>query len=214
MPQLPIIAWLSSTPCDEQCSDIGEDDFERLNRLECRAFIAQLNRLFPIPAELKGKVEYGIQLSRHDYGSYREVVIRGAGNIPQVATFTAKVESHAPTHWDYLAKVDLAVGWGYKPRYCDAPIELDLEGTVTQALVNASPQTTNIPFDPSNKEQSNGQSPLLNAAGNPYRKILIPPQLIEQQVSNYVSRGYLVHGVDEWAETYLQLVDSIITVEE
>jgi hypothetical protein len=212
--QPPILSWLGPTPCYEECSDIGQDDFKRLNRLECRTFLAQLSRLFPIPAELEGKVQYGIQVETHDYGQYREVVLRGLGHIAQVATFTAHVESHAPMNWDHTAKVDLALGWGYEPRYCHASMELDLEGTVTQALVNASPQADPIPFDPLNEGQSNGQSPLLNAAGNPYRKILIPPRLIEQQVSNYVSHGHLVHGADGWAEAYLQLVDSIITVRE
>jgi hypothetical protein len=136
--------------------------------------MAQLNRSFPIPAELEGKVEYGIQADTHDYGKYREVVLRGLGHIAQVSDFVAHVESHAPTHWDHLAKVNLALGWGYETRYCDAPIELDLDGTVTQSLVNASPQEGDLPFDPSNEGQSNGQSPLLNADGNPYRKILIP----------------------------------------
>jgi hypothetical protein len=182
--------------------------------LECKVFIQQLQRLFPIPTELVGNVEFGIKAEQHDFGTYREVVIRGLYNIPQVAAFATRVENNAPTCWDHPARVELALEQNFDVRYTDAPVELDLDGTITHLLVHADPCSIAILFNPLEEGQLNNQQLLLSANGNPYRAVLIPPQLVEQQVANYHSKPYLVLGIQEWEMVYSQLTKSTNPLEK
>ena len=61
---------IGSTPCNEECASVGSDHYSTYAKIECRAYIAQLQRLYPEP-------ECGyfkIKSFPHDFGTYYEVV--------------------------------------------------------------------------------------------------------------------------------------------
>jgi hypothetical protein len=63
---------LSSSPYGENCAQVGSDDYNDKSRIECKAYIQQLNRLFP---SLQEGCNFGVKSFPHDFGSYREVCI-------------------------------------------------------------------------------------------------------------------------------------------
>lgn len=66
---------LGPTPSEEQCAQTVDNDFPEKNRAECKRYIDLLNKIYPSPSE---HVCLAIQVERgHDFGPYREVVIRG-----------------------------------------------------------------------------------------------------------------------------------------
>ena len=58
---------IGSAPVEEQCAQVGRDNYRAMARLECRAFKEQLERKFP-------DGEFGIKSFPHDFGTYFEVV--------------------------------------------------------------------------------------------------------------------------------------------
>jgi hypothetical protein len=62
---------IGGTPAEEDCAQTGiTENYEHLNRLECRAYIMALRRVHgdpPAGAEIK------IHVNPHEMGSYREV---------------------------------------------------------------------------------------------------------------------------------------------
>lgn len=97
---------LGGTPSDEDCAQVGQDDYREKALAECRRYKAQLERQFPNPPE---GCSFGIKSFPHDFGSYHEVVIYfNDGNDEQI-DFAYKVENEAPGNWQDAPEVQPAV---------------------------------------------------------------------------------------------------------
>lgn len=90
---------LGSTPCDEECAQLGSDDYAVLSRIECHVFKHQLQRMFP-----KAKDMLTVKSFPHDFGTYREVCIVYNTNDDGEAEVAFEVENDCPIEWDELAK--------------------------------------------------------------------------------------------------------------
>ncbi len=88
---------LGATPSDEDCAQVGSDDYSEKSRAEARRYIAQLNRMFPVmPA--------GCYFARkgfpHDFGTYHEIVIYFNEDDEEQSDFAYSIEDKLPHKWD------------------------------------------------------------------------------------------------------------------
>lgn len=99
--------YIAPTPVDEDCAQVGTDNYMERARKECNAFRNQLRRVFgaePEGAEIKIKREDG-----HDAGSYLEVVCWYNENYPESVDYAFKLEGETPERWDEEAKRELGL---------------------------------------------------------------------------------------------------------
>lgn len=97
---------LSPTPIDEPCAMLGADDYSRRARLECRAFINQLERTFP--DAVKSGVYFSIKGHPHDFGTYYEVRAHYDDEDESQTEWTFVIEGTLPEKWDTDARNELA----------------------------------------------------------------------------------------------------------
>ncbi len=96
--------FLSTTPVNEPCAQLGAPDYHRRTRAECRAFIGQLHRQFgepPAGAWLK------VRRCEHDFGTYHELVVRFDDSCEQAVDFAYQLEGELPLQWDDIARAEL-----------------------------------------------------------------------------------------------------------
>lgn len=114
---------LGPVPYNEDCAQVGDPGYGERVRVECSAYVEQLERTFPIPANLVGKVFFKRASYGHDFGTYFEVVVQYDTNEPAAVQFAYEVESSLPPYWDapaadwlhaagYLAKRECAPNAG------------------------------------------------------------------------------------------------------
>ena len=97
---------LGPCPCDEDCAQVGQDDYSERSRKECRAYFCQLRRQFG--EEPEGTM-FGAKSFPHDLGSYREVVIYYNSENGAALDFAYKVEDELPGEWDEEARKELGL---------------------------------------------------------------------------------------------------------
>ena len=85
------ILEIGGTPADEPCAQTAATNYEfsDLNRVECQAYVMALRRKYGEPPD---GAEYLIKANPHDFGTYREVVIRFDPDIPAAVQYAEKVE--------------------------------------------------------------------------------------------------------------------------
>jgi len=88
---------LDTVPCDEPCAAVGQPDYSKRARLEARAFVAQLERAFPLAVD--AGVYFRVKSNPHDFGSYLSVQV------------VFDDEDEAQTEWAYTIEDDLPVAW-------------------------------------------------------------------------------------------------------
>ena len=82
---------IGGSPCEEDCAALGvTEDFERLNRAECRAYIAALSRFY---GEAPTDSWYLLNSNPHEFGTYREAAIRYNANDKAGREYAWRVES-------------------------------------------------------------------------------------------------------------------------
>lgn len=86
---------IGSTPCCEECASVGEPDYSTYARIECRAYMAQLQRLYPEPA----KGYFKVKSFGHDFGTYYEVVAVYDPEDEEATSWAFDAEAGAET-WD------------------------------------------------------------------------------------------------------------------
>lgn len=97
--------YLSPTPVDEDCAQVGEPDFKKKATKEMTAFCSQLYRQFP-EAKDKG-VYFRIKWQAHDFGEYGEVVACYEINDTDALHYAIHVENNLPENWDKEALDEL-----------------------------------------------------------------------------------------------------------
>ena len=107
---------LGPVPSDENCAQVGEDDYEARARRECKRFIDLLRETFgpePVGAYLSTK---GFP---HDFGTYYEVVCYFNERVPESIEYAYRLERDAPTRWGGEPEED---GWPRCPE-CGCGLE-------------------------------------------------------------------------------------------
>lgn len=87
---------IGSSPVDEKCVNVGEENYESRSLEECNKYIALIRKkLGPEPhaAQLRTK------LFPHDFGSYREVVCYFDDNEPASIAYAQACEGNGPSKW-------------------------------------------------------------------------------------------------------------------
>jgi len=97
---------IGSTPNDEPCAQVGQDNYRKLSVIECIVFINQLYRQFPLPENTPGRLRTLSQF--HDFGTYREVVAVYDPDNEESCKWAFAVECDTPAHWDSEALAELA----------------------------------------------------------------------------------------------------------
>lgn len=105
-----------STPCDENCAQVGRDNYHEQSRIECRAYINQLKRVIK---ELTS-YEYGsddftnkyesftlrVKSFPHDFGNYHEVC--AMFDDEESCQLANDIDNSLPENWDEEALKELA----------------------------------------------------------------------------------------------------------
>jgi len=98
--------YLGPVPCDEDCAQVGSDDYYNRSRKECNVFINQLIRQFGQPPE---NTRFKIKSNPHDFGTYHEVVVIFDEQDDKSIDYAFNVEKSANTEWDDLARTELGM---------------------------------------------------------------------------------------------------------
>jgi hypothetical protein len=97
---------IGSSPAEENCAQVGADNYGELSRKECNAFVKQLERQFGQPPF---GARFAVKSFPHDFGSYKEVCVIYNDDIEEAVEFAFKVENESPAQWDDEAKAELGL---------------------------------------------------------------------------------------------------------
>ena len=87
---------IGATPCEEDCAQVGSDDYHVRARGECRRFIEAIRQVCGAEPEGAALV---IKSNPHDFGSYLEVAVRFDDEDEAACAYAYKVEAEAPSTW-------------------------------------------------------------------------------------------------------------------
>ena len=91
---------IGTSPCAEECVQVGTDNYLVKATKECNIFIRQLERKFPIPDDLKELVRYKITRNPHDAGTYLDVVVEYDVSSEEAQDYAFSIEENTPELWD------------------------------------------------------------------------------------------------------------------
>ncbi|AUB37493.1 hypothetical protein COO91_03438 [Nostoc flagelliforme CCNUN1] len=74
------ILEIGSTPAEEQCQQVGAENYAVLAKKECKIYKEMLERLFPIPEHLQEEVYFYIKAN-----PLETTELRATGRVPEVA---------------------------------------------------------------------------------------------------------------------------------
>jgi hypothetical protein len=94
----------TTVPHNEQCAQVGSENYMEFSRMEAEALKSQLIRLH-------GEPPFGTRLRTiscpHDFGSYLDVAIEYNEDDEEAVDWMLAVESGVPDTWDDQAKKEL-----------------------------------------------------------------------------------------------------------
>ena len=96
---------IGPTPYDENCAQVGDDDYRKDAKKEMDVYINQLNRTF-IDAKSKG-IAFKQRWFDHDFGAYGEVCIYWNTENEIADEYAYVIERNLPSDWDEEAKKEL-----------------------------------------------------------------------------------------------------------
>ena len=94
---------LGPTPSEEPCAQTGKHD-PSINKMEVRAFINQLKRLYPNESP---NAYFIMERNEHEFGTYYEAAIKYNIDDEEASEFAYNVEHNTPEFWDEAAKIEL-----------------------------------------------------------------------------------------------------------
>lgn len=98
---------IGSSPYEEDCAQVGSENYRARALLEYRAYISQLRREFgPEPAGARLR----IKANAHDFGTYHEVVCDFDDTLAGSVDYAYRLESDGPARWDNEALAELKKG--------------------------------------------------------------------------------------------------------
>ena len=96
---------IGAAPYDENSAQIGLDNSVERNTAECRALIHQLRR--ELGEEPEGAF-LRIKANAHDFGTYREVIVKYEDDNEAATAYAYRCEEDTPARWDDQAREELA----------------------------------------------------------------------------------------------------------
>jgi len=88
---------LAPAPVEEDCAQVGTDEYPTRARAECRRFIALLRKKFgPEPEGAR----LAVKSFPHDFGDYLEVICYFDDTLPASVAYAYRCEEHLPATWD------------------------------------------------------------------------------------------------------------------
>ena len=97
---------IGSTPCDEDCAQVGSQGYYEKSQLECREFIAQLRRQFGNEPE---HTQLRTVANPHDFGTYYEVHCFYDDDYRESVAYALTCADDAWSSWDKEAKASLKI---------------------------------------------------------------------------------------------------------
>jgi hypothetical protein len=95
---------IGPVPNGEICAQLGADNYEKLSKIESKAYANQIQRMFP-------DMPYGVFIKRtsnpHDFGTYYELAIQYDINEEEAVEFVNNIEGNLPEEWDDQARQEL-----------------------------------------------------------------------------------------------------------
>lgn len=98
---------IGSSPAEETCVQVGTEDYARLSRIECNAYIEAIRKKLgdePVGARL------AIKAFPHDFGTYNEVICYYDDEIQESVEYAFKCEAEAPGTWEEVGMTDPLAG--------------------------------------------------------------------------------------------------------
>lgn len=92
---------IGPSPIDEECVQMGDADFGRRAKKECKAFANQLTRIWP-------DGDFRVKAFPHDFGTYYEVVAYFDTEDEHLTNIAFEAEANTPFEWDEEARKELA----------------------------------------------------------------------------------------------------------
>jgi hypothetical protein len=87
---------IGSTPCEEECAQVGSEDYGVRALAECRRFIEAIRlKLGPEPDGAR----LTVKAFQHDLGTYHEVVCYHDDDNEAATQYAYDCESQAPERW-------------------------------------------------------------------------------------------------------------------
>lgn len=94
---------VGSAPIDEDCAQVGSDNYRERARQECRALIGQMKR---IVGEAPAGATWHIHANEHDFGTYYEACVMYA-DVAEAEFYAYEAEENLPSFWDDIALKEL-----------------------------------------------------------------------------------------------------------
>jgi hypothetical protein len=91
------IVWLGSGPASENCAQVGDPDYARNAKAECRAYIQAIRKVCGQEPEGARLV---VRECQYDCGEYYEVACVYAAENEWAAAYAARVDAQAPKTWE------------------------------------------------------------------------------------------------------------------
>ena len=96
---------IGPTPNEEDCAQVGTDNFSEIAQEEMDAYINQLNRMFPEAIE-KG-IRFKAKWFPHDFGRYGEVCMFWNTDNLEADEYVYFIDKNTPSRWDEEALKEL-----------------------------------------------------------------------------------------------------------
>ena len=102
---------IGSSPYEEVCAQVGEDNYSVKARQECKEFIAQLKRHYQSVhgTEFPDNCRLIVKSNQHDFGTYYEVAAKFDENDDKAGDAAYWLEGNTPAKWDEEAKRNLTI---------------------------------------------------------------------------------------------------------
>lgn len=102
---------LGSTPCDEECAQVGQEDYSSRAKKECRAYINQLWRVLKSKGVNVAPPSFDLVIKNnpHDFGSYAEVNCKFDSDNAEACDLAYELDACAPANWDDEARKELGL---------------------------------------------------------------------------------------------------------
>ena len=96
---------IGSTPHAENCAQVGSAEYSIKARAECKRFVAQIERHYPIP---EGAIAYlKVKANPHDFGTYYDIALIYDTDNEEHTKWVSKVEGELPNKWDFESRTEL-----------------------------------------------------------------------------------------------------------
>jgi hypothetical protein len=104
--------YLGSSPCDEECAQVGSNNYSERERKEIRAYIGQLTRILELLGFKQETWPDSFALVRksesHDFGSYAEVCAKFRDDDEDACNLAYVLESNLSFAFRCLVERNLA----------------------------------------------------------------------------------------------------------